>query len=99
MTAIYLFHELPPAVRAAAAREMARVLRPGGILVFMDSLQYGDNPAMDGLLDLFPQAFHEPYYSHYARDDLGATFAAAGLRLRSSTLAYLSKLLVLEKPE
>ena len=98
VTCIYLFHELPGKVRAAAAREMARVLKPGGILVFMDSLQYGDNPAMDGLLDLFPQAFHEPYYAHYARDDLEALFADAGFRTRTASLAYMSKLLVLEKP-
>jgi len=98
VTCIYLFHELPAKVRAAAAREMARVLKPGGILVFMDSLQYGDNPTMDGLLDLFPQAFHEPYYAHYARDDLNRLFADAGLRPRTASLAYMSKLMVLEKP-
>nr|WP_209880094.1 class I SAM-dependent methyltransferase [Azospirillum soli] len=98
VTCIYLFHELPAKIRVQAAREMARVLKPGGILVFMDSLQYGDNPAMDGLLDLFPQAFHEPYYAHYARDDLDALFADAGFRPRTTSLAYMSKLLVLEKP-
>lgn len=98
VTCIYLFHELPPKIRAQAAAEMARVLKPGGILVFMDSLQYGDNPAMDGLLDIFPQAFHEPFYAHYARDDLGALFATAGLRPREASLAFMSKLLVLEKP-
>ena len=31
----YLFHELPRQVRAAVAREMARVLRPGGLVVFV----------------------------------------------------------------
>lgn len=98
VTCIYLFHELPPKIRAKAAAEMARVLKPGGILVFMDSIQYGDNPGMDGLLDIFPQAFHEPFYAHYARDDLAALFTAAGLRHRDTTLAYMSKLVVLEKP-
>lgn len=98
VTCVYLFHELPPKIRAQAAREMARVLKPGGILVFMDSIQYGDQPAMDGLLDIFPQAFHEPFYAHYARDDLGALFAAAGLRPREASVAFMSKLMVLEKP-
>lgn len=99
VTCIYLFHELPPKIRAQAAAEMARVLKPGGILVFMDSVQYGDNPMMDGLIDRFPQSFHEPFYAHYARDDLPALFAAAGLRLRETSLAYMSKLLVLEKTD
>jgi len=35
---VYLFHELPPAVRRAAAAEMARVLKPGGLLVLTDSV-------------------------------------------------------------
>jgi SAM-dependent methyltransferase len=36
---VYLFHELPPPIRRAAAREMARVLKPRGIVVFTDSVQ------------------------------------------------------------
>lgn len=98
VTCIYLFHELPPKIRASVAAELARVLKPGGILVFMDSVQTGDAPALDGLIELFPQMFHEPYYAHYARDDLDALFAGAGLRRRSASRAFMSKLLVYEKP-
>lgn len=98
VTCIYLFHELPRPVRAEVAREMARVLRPGGRAILLDSIQRGDRPEMDGLIDLFPLSFHEPYYADYARQDLGALFADTGLRLRSSGFAFLSKLLVLEKP-
>lgn len=36
---VYLFHELPGPVRAAAAAEAARVLRPGGLCVLADSVQ------------------------------------------------------------
>jgi len=97
VTCIYLFHELPRGVRARAAAEIARVLKPDGIAVFIDSLQRGDNPTMDGLLELFPLAFHEPYYADYAAQDLGALFAGAGLSVRSSTLAFLSKVMVLAK--
>ena len=39
VTSIYLFHEVPPKIRRDIAREFARVLKPGGLLVFMDSLQ------------------------------------------------------------
>ena len=95
VTCIYLFHELPRKVRAQVAAEMARVLKPDGIAVFVDSLQFGDNPAMDGLLELFPIAFHEPFYADYARQDLGALFAGSGLAVRSSTPAFMSKVMVL----
>ena len=76
-----------PVPRAAArgapavAAEMARVLKPGGLLVFLDSLQMGDRPGWDGLLEAFPHRFHEPYYRHYAIDDLDGIFTAAGLEL------------------
>ena len=84
VTTVFLFHELPPEVRRRVAAEMARVLKPGGLLVFIDSLQMGDRPGWDGLLEAFPARFHEPYYRHYAIDDLDAVFRDVGLR-RSST--------------
>jgi hypothetical protein len=42
------------------SREFARVLKPGGRLVVVDSLQMGDEPDYDGMLELFPQNYHEP---------------------------------------
>src|SRR5690606_20944483 len=44
VTCIYLFHELPPEVRRRVTSEIARVLKPGGLFVFVDSLQMGDKP-------------------------------------------------------
>jgi ubiquinone/menaquinone biosynthesis C-methylase UbiE len=60
-----MFHELPPMVRRVIIGECARVMKPGGRLVLVDSLQRGDEPDYDGLLDLFPQNYHEPYYASY----------------------------------
>jgi ubiquinone/menaquinone biosynthesis C-methylase UbiE len=57
----YLFHELPESARAACAREWARVLKPGGLVVLADSCQLGDRPAWDATLGAF-QAFNEPHY-------------------------------------
>ena len=51
-----------PRCAASFSSEFARVLKPGGRLVLVDSLQHGDEPDYDGLLELFPQSFHEPYY-------------------------------------
>ena len=97
-TCIYLFHELPAAIHAQAARAIADVLKLGGLLVFLDSLQSGDRPEYDALLESFPLAFHEPYYADYLRQDLAGLFAAAGLIVERVDLAYLSRVMVLRKP-
>ena len=97
VTATFLYHELPPEVRRQVTAEIARILKPGGILVFLDSLQMGDKPGWDGLLEAFPHRFHEPYYRGYAVDDLDAMFAAAGLAPESMSTPYLAKLLVRRK--
>lgn len=97
VTTIFLFHELPPEVRRRVAAEMARVLKPGGLLVFIDSLQMGDRPGWDGLLELFPARFHEPYYRHYAIDDLDGIFRDAGLDAVGQSTAFLAKMMVRRK--
>jgi len=97
VTSIFLFHELPPAVRARVASEIARVLRPGGLFLMVDSLQYGDKPGWDGLLEAFPERFHEPYYRHYLIDDLEQTFGDAGMVLQSTRAAFLSKVMTLRR--
>jgi ubiquinone/menaquinone biosynthesis C-methylase UbiE len=99
VTSIYLFHELPRQVRIEATREMARVLRPGGLLLFVDSLQLGDQPEFDGLLDLFPAAYHEPYYADYIRHDVGQLFADAGLHAISRARAHMSTVVAATKPQ
>jgi ubiquinone/menaquinone biosynthesis C-methylase UbiE len=96
-TAIFLFHELPPNVRRQVTQEIARVLRPGGLFVFLDSLQLGDRPSWDGLLESFPYRFHEPYYTSYVGDDLDAVFAAAGLTASLTSTPFLCKLMVRHK--
>jgi ubiquinone/menaquinone biosynthesis C-methylase UbiE len=92
VTCIYLFHELPPCVRRTVGDEIRRVLRPGGTLIFVDSLQTGDEPDYDAMLDYFPVAFHEPYFATYLREDLDHLWSpgfSPGARLR----AYFSKVL------
>jgi ubiquinone/menaquinone biosynthesis C-methylase UbiE len=96
-TAIFLFHELPPDVRRQVTAEIARVLKPGGLFVFIDSLQMGDKPGWDGLLEAFPHRFHEPYFRHYAIDDLDAMFSAAGLAPQSLSTPFLAKMMVRAK--
>jgi ubiquinone/menaquinone biosynthesis C-methylase UbiE len=97
VTCVFLFHELPPVVRRRVASEMARVLKPGGLLVFVDSLQMGDRDGWDGLLEGFPVRFHEPYFRHYVIDDLDRVFSNVGLGEHATGTAFLSKLMVRRK--
>ena len=87
LISIFLFHELPPKVRRVVLRECARVLKPGGRLVLVDSLQRGDRPDYDGLLELFPQSYHEPYYRSYLDED----FAALAAKFCAASAARLPK--------
>ncbi|PIB92681.1 class I SAM-dependent methyltransferase [Caulobacter sp. FWC2] len=98
VSCVYLFHELPPRVRPVVAASLARVLKPGGVLVFVDSVQPSDTPDLARLLEAFPVYFHEPYYGSYAQTDLVALFTQAGLKLIGEDRAFLTKALLLEKP-
>ena len=98
VTAVYLFHELPPKVRTVVAKEIARVLKPGGLFVLVDSIQPGDTPGFEALTEFFPQAFHEPYYESYQTWNIRAAFEAVGLTPRTETAAFLSKVAGFTKP-
>jgi ubiquinone/menaquinone biosynthesis C-methylase UbiE len=91
VTAVYLFHELPPLVRRTVAKEITRLLKPGGALILTDTIQYGDEPGLDILLENFPRGFHEPYYDGYCRLDLDELFGVAGLKLEKEKFAFLTK--------
>lgn len=97
VTCIFLFHELPPRIRKAVAAEIARVLKPGGVLAFADSVQAEDEPHLTRLLDAFPHHFHEPYYESYQATDLVALFGEAGLTLAGRDQAFLTKALLFER--
>jgi len=98
VSCVFLFHELPPKIRRQVAGEIGRVLKPGGTFIFIDSLQTGDEPDYDGLLSLFPQLFHEPYYNSYLAADLDGLFANAGLERNSYEAAFVSRVCSYRKP-
>ena len=93
----FLLHELPQEIRGAAIAEMARVVKPDGLVVIVDSIQKGDRPEWDGLLDLFPYYFHEPYYADYVTGSLESWGAATDLALVSCEHAFLSKVVALTR--
>lgn len=98
VTSIFMFHELPPKIRRGAFAEFGRVLKPGGRLVIVDSLQIGDNPAYEGSLELFPQNFHEPYFSTYIAEDFRQMARDHGLAHQRDVMAFVSKVMVFDKP-
>jgi len=97
VTSVFLFHELPPNVRRKALMEFARVLKPGGRLILVDSLQHGDRPDYEGLLELFPQNYHEPYYTSYTKEDFHHLTANCSLVHVRSLNAFVSKVMTFDK--
>lgn len=91
VTCVYLFHELPPRIRPLVVAEIARVLKPGGVLVLADSVQPQDQPDLARLLDAFPAFFHEPFYKSWCAEDVAALFGKAGLRIADADTAFLTK--------
>jgi ubiquinone/menaquinone biosynthesis C-methylase UbiE len=94
---VFLFHELPPKVRRAVLAEFARVLKRGGRLVLVDSLQLGDEPDYDSALERFPHNFHEPYYTSYLKEDFAALAKACGLVHIRDMNAFIAKVMVFDK--
>jgi ubiquinone/menaquinone biosynthesis C-methylase UbiE len=84
VTSVFMLHELPPKVRRTVIGEAARVLKPGGRLILVDSLQSGDEPAYDAMLLRFPRYYHGPYYHSYLGEDFGAVSRSYGLAHRRS---------------
>jgi ubiquinone/menaquinone biosynthesis C-methylase UbiE len=106
VTNVYLFHEMPKEARRNAAKEFARVLKPGGKLFFVDSAQVGDGKflgmekAFDQALERFPQFNHEPYYRDYSLTDLRQLFGEFGLVAEEEpTVAWVSKCWAFTKKE
>ena len=97
VTSIFMMHELPPKVRRTVIGEAARVLKDGGRLVIVDSLQRRDVPDYDGLLERFPQNYHEPYFESYLDEDFAATAKTHGLAHARDEPAFVSKVMVFDK--
>lgn len=102
VTCIWLFHELPPEASARAAAEMARVLKPGGRLLFMDAAQPADVPqegqgVVDGISERFRDTMNEPFFRVYQAIDLDRLFRDNGLTIEKTERTYTSRVMVMKK--
>ena len=98
VTCVWLFHELPPDAIERATAEIARVLKPGGKLVFVEAAQASDVPEARATIEAigkhFEDFFNEPYFAYYQQLDLKALFARHGLEVDRSRRCYTSKTVV-----
>jgi ubiquinone/menaquinone biosynthesis C-methylase UbiE len=94
----FLFHELPSAERKKVLAESLRILRPGGFLAIVDSLQKNDSPELNFGLEQFPKDFHEPFYKNYTEEALEPLLAELGFQNISQGTGFFSKWLVAHKP-
>lgn len=99
VTCVFLFHELPPAVRQTVIEQCFRVTKPGGVFIICDSIQLSDSPELVEIMESFPSTFHEPYYKHYITDDLIDKLEKAGFQNIETQTHFLSKYLIAHKPE
>lgn len=90
---VFMFHELPQDVRLSALKEMKRVLKPGGSVYVVDSIQLHDKPEFVPLIKAFPQNYHEPFYPNYISNPLEPLLEQAGFRDVQSHAQFVSKAL------
>lgn len=95
---VYLLHELPREVREKVVQEAYRVLKPGGLLIFADSLQIDDDPELNWALERFPKAYHEPFYKNYSQDKIEDLLSRVTGQKASSDHAFFTKLAWIQKP-
>jgi ubiquinone/menaquinone biosynthesis C-methylase UbiE len=98
VTCVYLFHELPRAVRRRVFSELYRVLKPGGLLVVEDSAQPADSGPAALFLRNFPKQYHEPFYADYLDDELGDVAREIGFTVDAVEPHLVAKVMVATRP-
>jgi ubiquinone/menaquinone biosynthesis C-methylase UbiE len=94
---VYVFHEVPMEIRKKIVSEAFRVLKPGGVFVFADSIQKKDDPELDWILDFFPQNFHEPFYKNYIENNVDKLFPESQWTKREETIGFTTKAVCYQK--
>lgn len=98
VSSVFLFHELPSDARRAVMSELFRVVRPGGMVAILDSVQLDDASEIAFFLENFPRVYHEPYYKGYLRDPLPALVSDAGFEVVADRDHLLSRAVIARRP-
>jgi ubiquinone/menaquinone biosynthesis C-methylase UbiE len=88
---VFMFHELPLAVRERVLKEAHRVTAPEGRFVAIDSVQKGDSEVFNELLDDFPKNYHEPFFKNYVQHPMSVLIEKAGFKNRGFDIGFASK--------
>jgi ubiquinone/menaquinone biosynthesis C-methylase UbiE len=99
VVSVFLFHELPIEVREKVLKESLRLVKTGGYVGMVDSIQMDDVPELNFGLEVFPREFHEPFFKNYVNHSMEDLFQGAGLRDIKSRTGFVSKLIGSKKPE
>lgn len=102
VTNIWLLHELPRKAIERTIAETVRVLKPGGRLLLLDSMQRSDIPQdrrarAESVYRFFARFFNEPYYLAYQGLDVPSLLQAHGLTVETLEPWFRSKLWVARK--
>lgn len=73
-------HDMPQAIRESVLKEMARVIKPGGMLVIVD-YDLPENRLGRWLIYRLTQLYEGPYYSEFIRSDLHNLLRKFGVEL------------------
>ena len=74
-------------------------MKPNGILIIADSIQFNDSPNFIEVLENFHKIFHEPYYKDYIRDDINKKLQEAGFNSIKSESFFMTKVWSAKKEE
>lgn len=94
---VYLFHEVPKQARENILKEVQRLLKPGGLFIFVDSIQKGDSKVFDPLLKDFPGNYHEPFYMNYVNSPIEKLAKTQGLEVVDRGLCFASKFVIFRR--
>ncbi len=94
----FVFHELPFEIRKKVLEESARVLKEGGLIGLVDSLQHDDMTELAWALEQFPIDFHEPFYKNYIQNPMEGLLAYQGFTDFKKDVGFLSKALLAKRP-
>ena len=78
----FALHDMPPSIRKKVLGEMARVLRPGGMIIIVD-YALPKNRIFRFFIYNFVRLW-EKYYSEFIKSDLDSLLSASGIRINGN---------------